>query len=286
MKPFKYAVTGDWQVPFHDEHAIDVAQQVIAAFKPDTLDYNGDIFDMPGQGKFPGFKTHLNKKRWMSLQAAIEIGQGLMQRFAEEIQPKKVVFKDGNHEQRLHRVVANANSDLIEVLELPQISAGITSVNIFSLDKLQKSSRFEHFPYPQGNWAHPDLPHDANVYVEHGNQVAAKAGYTAGAVVEKRGTSIVINHVHRLSLAWKHLVGNRDFFAIENGGLSILGESDHPGMYFGSPYSAPDMLNHAQGFSLLTYQEGVWSPELVRIKHGVASWRGKTYKSRIKKESF
>lgn len=282
MSEFRAAIVNDLQVPYHCVDAIDVCKQIVRAFKPEVLDLNGDVLDLLNLSKFPGVRTAQNEKTAVTFQEEVDNGLTIIKDFVTYTRPERVHWKNGNHEARLMRAVADAKSGSKGLLELKSIRDAYSVPALFRFSELPVPVRFAG-EYPAGLWLHPDLAPDKNVWVEHGYQVAAKTGYTASSVQEKRQSSVVVGHVHRLNLGWKHVNGSRDYFMIENGGLSILGTPQKgDGMYFGAPYSVADYMNSTQGFTLLTYHHSEWWPELIRIKDGAAMWRGKKYTSRLK----
>lgn len=52
MSEFRAAIVNDLQIPYHCVDAIDVAKQIIRAFKPEVLDLNGDVLDLLNLSKF------------------------------------------------------------------------------------------------------------------------------------------------------------------------------------------------------------------------------------------
>jgi hypothetical protein len=281
-KYFKGVIVGDFQIPFHDVDAIDVAQQIARDFKPDVLDFNGDIMDMDRLSKFPGVVNEKNMERKIDMQSEFARGFEVMSNFAEEVKPKTIHMKTGNHEGRLERMIASAKADVKELLEMPEIRDLVKVEKLLKIDTLGANVKFAK--WPNGLWLHPTLPPDQNVWVEHGNTAASKAGYAVSNISDKRASSVIMGHVHRLSVAWRHFNGDRDRFMIECGHLSILGtREDGDDMYYGSPFSVADYMDYQQGFALVTFADGKVWPELVRIKKGTALWNGKLYKSRIKK---
>lgn len=284
MKIFKAAIVGDFQIPYHDENAIDVAQQIVRDFAPNVMDYNGDILDLMRLSKFPGIVNDRNEWKQADLETELQLGITTLKSFTKEVSPETIHFKSGNHCARLERTIATAQPNQQAILTLKKIRNIATIENLLELNQLGKNVKFAK--WPNGLWLHPSFGPDENVWVEHGNETASKAGYTVSKISEKRAASAIMGHVHRLSLAWRHLNNDRDRFMIEGGHLSILGTpGEGDDMYFGSPFSVADYLDYQQGFSLVTFVDGKVWPELVRIKNGSALWNGKLYKSRIKKRT-
>lgn len=283
-KPWKAAVTNDWQAPYFDPDAIDVAKQIIRDFGPvDVLDLNGDIFDFMGLSKHPNAKTQLNEQTAIEFESEIERGIELVRGFVEETKAKYIHWKNGNHEWRLLRAISNADQTAKKILELKVVRDAYSYPSLFRFGELPVSVRFAG-EYPNGLWLHPSLPAHDNVWVEHGYVARKHSGFTANALLNERFSSAICGHCERLAgPLWTHKVG-RDLFCIENGNLSILGvPGAGEGLYGGVPHSVPDFMNHTQGFSLLVYIDGHWFPQTIRIVQGKAWWNGQLYTSRVRK---
>lgn len=280
MKTFKAAILGDFQIPYHDERAVDVAKQVVRDAEVDVLFINGDFLDLANFSKFPSMRTPVSRPRLTDFSSEIALGKQIFHEMVAEIGPKKVLFNDGNHEYRTFRSFAQTPSH--ELKQIGEYLMGLDINPISTPAMLGFSKKVSYADYPMGQWLHPDLPLNENVWVEHGNIVRDKAGYTAESLQNKRQCSVVINHVHRLSCNWKHTLGGRDFLMIENGHLSILGVPGlGDGLYQGPHHSVADYQNAQQGFHILTHDGTRWHPEQVTIKDGKAFYGGKSYKSRI-----
>lgn len=283
MEEFRAAITGDWQVPYVDRDAVDVATQIIKAFRPKKLVFNGDIFDLLNLSRFPNVKTELNERTAIEFESEIDTGVAMVKAMVKETKPEQVHWLNGNHEWRLLRAIANADHAAKRILELKVVRKSYSYPSLFRFDEIGVPVHFVG-EYPKGTWLHPSLPAGENVWIEHGYVARKKSGFTANALMEERMCSVICGHCHRAALLWRHVNGNRNLFAVEGGGLSILGTpGEGDGMYFGTPHSEPDYMNSTQGFTLATYAEGRWWPELIRIHGGRALWRGKMWTSRVKK---
>lgn len=284
-KPWRAAVVNDFQIPYHDPDALDVAQQIITDFGPvDVLDFNGDIYDFLNLSRHPNVKTQLNEQTACEFESEIERGIEITQEFVAETKPKYIHWKNGNHEWRLLRAIANADAPAKKILELKVVRNAYSYPSLFRFADLPCTVRFAG-EYPNGLWLHPSLAASDNVWVEHGYVARKHAGFTANALLNERFSSAICGHCERLAgPLWTHKVGDRALFAIENGNLSILGvPGPGDGLYGGVPHSVPDFMNHTQGFSLLVYASGQWYPQTIRIVKGQAWWNGQLYTSRVKK---
>ncbi len=285
MAEFRAAVVNDIQYPLHDRRAVDVATQIIADFKPEVLDLNGDISDLLNLSTYPKIKT-LNEKTVAELDGEIEGTISLAKSMVKASRCKRVHWKNGNHEWRLLRSLSRVTDQgAKKILELPRMQKAWSYPSIFEFDSFPVPVKFAG-EYPNGMWIHPDLPPDQNVWIEHGYSASKKSGYTVSNKMDERGTSVIVGHCEKLAgPLWKHVVGNRNYFGIENGNLSLIGvpadgaHSNGEGLYQGVPHSQPDYMNHQQGLSLLTYVAGQWFPYCVRIVKGRAHWNGKLYKA-------
>jgi len=280
---FRAMVVNDLQCPLHDQRAFDVACQVGADFKPDVLDINGDWFDLLSLSTYGGIRS-LNEKTVVDFDSELERGISLAKTMIKAVKPKRVHWKNGNHEFRFVRAFTRISDAAAKAIVNSQRLKHIYDYrNLFDFDSFGVKVTYAG-DYPNGLWLHPTLPPDQNVWVEHGYIARKNSGYTATALVQERGTSVIVGHCERLALIWKHSVGDRNYFGIENGNLSLIGvppsggHTNGQGLYFGVPHSVPDFMNHQQGMSLLTHN-GEWFPELIRISKGKAVYAGKTYKS-------
>lgn len=107
---------------------------------------------------------------------------------------------------------------------------------------------------------------EGDVMFEHGSMVRIKSGYTAHAMIERRGTSGVIGHTHRLSLVTKTMSG-RSMFWIENGCLCNLNPTPRY-------VNMPDWTN---GFSIITFIKGVAYPQVIPIINNSFTYNGTIY---------
>lgn len=286
MAEFRAAIVNDIQYPYHDKRALAVATQVIADFKPDVLDLNGDIFDLLNLSSYPSIKV-LNAKAVADLDSEIEGGVAMAKALVKAVKPKRVHWKNGNHEWRLLRALSRVTESAAKkILELRRMQETWSYPNLFEFDSFPAKVHFAG-EYPFGMWLHPNLPPgEANVWVEHGYTASKKAGYTVTNKMDERGCSVIVGHCEKLAgPLWKHVVGNRNFFGIENGNLSLIGvpadggQSNGEGLYQGVPHSQPDYMNHQQGFSLLTYVDGQWFPQTLRIIKGRTFYNGRIYRA-------
>lgn len=268
------AVVGDIQAPYHDQRAVDVVKKILHDVKLDRIILNGDWIDARRSGAYPTIdKTDktINKLKYEMAQA-----QGLLKEFKRDVKAKEWIWNDGNHEFRIERTLMR-DPKVVEILEIASVQTALAIPGLMNLDDLgiKYTGR-----YPKGCWLHPQLDAHRNVWVEHGYKVCKKSGYTVSSLIPERMASCITNHVERLAgPMWTRALGN-DYFGIENGNLSVIGEPLlGEDIYNSVPFIEPAYLNHRQGFSLLYWDGQDWYPQTIRIKDGRAVFNGKSYKA-------
>lgn len=281
----KAAVINDLQIPRHDPLAVEVATQIIADFKPDILDLNGDQTDFISLSAYPSIKVAPDETI-CELSEEIERTNTILRDIVKRTKVKRVKWKNGNHEWRLLRALSQVSDTRVKkILELTGVKKAWSYESLFEFGKMGAKVEFAG-EYPNGSWLHPQLPPDQNVWVEHGYTASKNSGYTVINKMRERGCSVIVGHCEKLAgPLWEHKVGNRSWFGIENWNLSLIGipaeggKMNGEGMYMGVPHSQPDYMNHQQGFSLLVYTNGLWHPQTIRIAKGQAYYNGKLYKA-------
>lgn len=265
----RYLVIGDLQAPYHDPRAVEVMLQIAEKFKPKGLVINGDFCDWRTLSDHFPARDEPGPRLISTLKGEIEIQRNLLAEIMGRVKPQETWWNDGNHEWRLYRALFKLPS-VIQLLGLADIATKLTVQAIFDLDKYDIKHSGE---YPNGFWLK-----EGEVWVEHGCNASLKSGATVSKLLDARGTSVVVGHCERLALVWKRVVGKK-FFGVEGGNLSLLGEKAGRGIYSTVPHTAPELMNHQQGFTLLTRYEKQWWPEVVPIYGGKAVWNGKVYKA-------
>lgn len=268
-------ILSDFQSPYHDPDAVEVALQIAEEVKPTCLILNGDFADFHTCGRWPVVPS---AQVLDDFSEELERARTLLKSIRKRIPVRDCRFNSGNHEWRLERLFMR-DMQMVRILGEKRI-ADATSINTL-LELPALKIRFTG-QYPTGTWI-KDLkavPAEKNVYAEHGYKTRKKSGYTASANLEDRMTNSITGHVERLGVVWRKAVGNRRFFAAEGGCLSRIGE---PGkgdrIYSGVPFSEPEFADHHQGLLVIYYDQGQWFPYPVIIQNGTAVWNGRKYKA-------
>jgi hypothetical protein len=208
----KSVFLSDIHVPFHDPVAIKVVLGFMAWFKPHRTFLVGDIVDFCQISKFDK-----NPTRLLKLQEDIDETNLLIRKIVEV--GGRVTYITGNHEMRLMRYL----------WQHPEIAnlRDLAIPHLLGLDELGVEFWGENAPYSF---------HD--FLIEHGDIARKHSGYTARGMMEKRSTSGLSGHSHRLASHYYTCHGG-DFVWFENGCLC----DRRPEYLFGAP-------NWQQGFSI------------------------------------
>jgi hypothetical protein len=277
-----HGIWNDHQIPFEDPRAFSVAVQIFADAKLDTLIDNGDWGDYQSLG------AHAKGDREdLYLPLRLEVKRQ-RERYAEShkaIKPKVRKATDGNHEWRIARAFEKDPKLAAKVLEIDYDDLRIRSLrealSTPGILEFHKYGTIWAGPYPKGLWLLPGGPENPkNVYVQHGYTARKKSGYTVSGQMDDHWCSQIVGHCERLSgPTWTRKMG-RDYFGIENGNLSMIGEPNlGDGIYGGIPFSDPKLMNHRQGITIIYEDAGELWPFTIRIRDGKAHFNGKLYKA-------
>lgn len=264
----KFLIISDLQIPYHDPKAVEVMLQIAEDFKPDVLVINGDFCDWRTLSDHYPARDEEGSRLVPSLKQEVAIQRGVLDEIVRRVKPGEIYWNDGNHEFRLNKMLWKQPT-IVQLLGFKDVAAKLTVGELMRFDAYGIKYTGE---YPNGFWLRKE------VWIEHGFNTSLKAGYTVSRLLDARNASVIVGHCERLAVVWKRAI-DRKMFGIEGGNLSILGEKGGKGIYSTVPHTAPELMNHQQGFALLTRHAGQWYPEAVPIHHGVAVWRGKVYDS-------
>ena len=164
---------------------------------------------------------------------------------------------EGNHEERLRRLVWRMNERQLEVVKLRAFQDGITWPNLLGLG----ADGWMFLP-TKGQAKTKILP---KLIIKHGTLVRKWSGMTARGEWERYGKSGLSGHTHRLGLFYTNDFNGSHVWA-ETGCTCRLDPE-----YMEDP-------NWQQGCVVVTYVGERFALEPVYIQNGVAVWRGKEYR--------
>ena len=192
MRFEKSVFYGDFHAPYEDPWCVKIAEQINLTFKPQYIFLLGDVCDFYQLSKFDKDPQRINCLQ-QDIDAAIEI----LERMRTSAPKAKIVFFEGNHENRLWKY-------LWKNPELASLKA-LTIQSLLKLDKfdIQFVGSLENYLYH-------------SFCIEHGNIVRKWSAYTARGMMENRGVSGISGHTHRLGSNYLTNL-NGDFVWYENG---------------------------------------------------------------------
>lgn len=247
-----YLVLSDIHAPDIDKHALDVAIQVGQSLPLTAIIINGDGFDVHSLSQY----TPSAHKAFRWVDERIEAVKVFI--LLRELFPTTpIYFLFGNHDIRPETFLARVAPQLQGVFTLPQF------LGIDGLD----------FIFPENNRVIL-----GDTLVKHGEKVRQEAGASVAQEIRDESMSVVMGHVHRLAQ-----------ISVTRGSHRIRDEQPWVGVELGCLCNLrPDYLatekgaaNWQHGFAVLTlHDSGLVKPELVEIWNGVASFRGREFRSR------
>lgn len=267
-------IWSDHQIPYVCPRAWSVALQIFHDAKLDLLIDNGDWMDC--RTLTTRYPVAYGPKMMAEMRHEVEQARSRIAESHKAIRPKRRRFNNGNHEFRIPRSFWNSPHGA-QMLGIDTIAnaAGIPALLHFHKYGIKWSGE-----YPAGTWIlGGETPSGTNdCLVTHGTISSKKAGATASRSMDDMMCNVVVGHCERLAMVWKHAVGQRDFFAIEGGNLSLFATPQGSDILTNYPFNKPDLMSKQQGLVILHHDGNQWWPEVVRINKGRAWWQGKLYK--------
>lgn len=189
---FGYRLINGKLDPFHDEGAISVALQVLAAVASDSrvdeIVNLGDFLDLPAHSRYDQFPNWQN-----TTQSAIDAGHRFLAQQRATSPRSKIVVLEGNHDKRISDRLRdfNAASYGLKRADCPEEWAQLTSPNMLRVQDLNV----------QWMDGYPARKYWLNDYIKciHGT-IVRSGGSTASAYARTDRTSTIFGHIHRLEV--------------------------------------------------------------------------------------
>jgi len=178
----------DTHIPYHDEGAMAVAEAVIRMVDPHVLVHLGDLLDAGRLStKFP-----TDPNRMDTLQGDIETARTKLHQWAQLAPRARRVLLEGNHEERLTRLIWGLEGANRELAKLTAFRDAMTWPHLLGLSQIG----WEWVGYR-------DQPRDdilPHLLVKHGNFVSGEAGASAQRELKATGRSGISGHTHRAAV--------------------------------------------------------------------------------------
>lgn len=243
-------IWGDVHYPFQDDAAVDVLRQVARDLQPDKLVCIGDIFDFY---EISDYRPPRDEEP--DIQETLNAGVQHLADMLELAEPSEAYFLAGNHEDRWDRMLLKARRDVRfrQLLRLPKIRRSLDFQEVVGFESLG----YDYRPYVEGV---PLIENDKLV-ITHGDRANK---YVSRSMLEKYGKNVIFGHKHQIQ-SWtkRDLKGQEAAWCI--GCLSVL-----------DPHY-DSFANWQHGFAVVTWHDGLFDVEQVRIHDGRTIWRGRSY---------
>jgi predicted phosphodiesterase len=262
--------------PFHDDRAISVALQILAAVSADTrvdeIVNLGDFLDLPAHSRY---EQHPNWQQ--TTQAAIDAGHRFLARQRATSPRSRIVVLEGNHDKRITDTVLkfNAASAGLRRAEIPDDWPQMTPPFLLRTDDL-KVEWLDGYPARKfwlNDW----------IKCIHGT-IVRSSGSTASAYARSERTSTIFGHIHRVEV---HHTTQQDrhgavrLFAATPGCLCRV-DGAVPSVKGAVDLNGRPIKNYEdwqQGMMILHYREDDprYSLDTIHIQDGWALYRGQEF---------
>lgn len=242
---------GDSHEPYADEAAMACVRGVIRDVKPQLIVHIGDLLDCY---TISAFQTDPARKQ--SLQDDIDRAALHLHQTAQCAPDAERILIEGNHEDRLRKVVWNLQGAARELPRLRVFQQSMTWPVLLGLDQIG----WEYVPYRQ----QPLIGRLSKLVLKHGTVVRKWSGWSAKGEWERHAKGGISGHTHRLgSFIHRDLNGSHGWW--ESGCTCTLN---------------PEYMQHPDwhhGLLVITYSDDWYCVEPVYIENGWTFWRGKEF---------
>jgi hypothetical protein len=276
--------TGDLD-PFHDEHAIDVALQIVADAKPHRIINLGDSCDFAEWSS----KFTISPEMVLTTQPTIDrLHRFIAEQIAAAPDDCQITLMEGNHDARLPLAITK---NAMAALRLRRANTP-DSWPVLSMPHLLRLDDFGQLANGQPRATYIAGYPAARIKLAAGNDTITPLfavhgeRLTVSAVAKNERQSFVQGHIHRIQDHWA---------TFDVDGQPIIVNAWSPGCLCRIDGAVPStrgatdprgvpirrIEDWQQGCAIITVSDdGSWSKELVPITNGNATWRGRTYQSR------
>lgn len=261
---------GDTQFPFQDRRALELARIAVAELQPDTIVFLGDDLDCPSFSRFE------QRKEWND---TLQQGLDEFHEYIASLQAEsgaKVVVHEGNHNQRLERMIRAYNGDLVGLKRArAQHELGVLTIGF--LMRFDEMGVEYVTGYPNAEYWHED-----HLKSFHG-KLSVSDGSTMARIIGKSTVSCVQGHTHRAELVYRTArVGRQDhvIFGMNPGTLCDLSQT--PSGEYATDERGRITTQHPnwqQSVGVVFHNPDMAQPHLFMIQDGVIQIFDRRYSS-------
>lgn len=198
-KPFRWALVGDLQIPYHDQRAVDLWFKVMKSYRPDAIDVVGDIddfleFSRFSDGTTDDFFAKLKKARvagenedFSPVPYVLQVSEKAKSFYTaiREANPHADIFAAlGNHEERVFSYMDKKAPDFVNE---------ITPDSLWDLKNLG---------IPYALYQTPPTERFAGIHVHHGATVSS-GGMAVAKDIDNYNVSLARGHDHLGGVVFK-----------------------------------------------------------------------------------
>ncbi len=237
---------GDTHIPYQDERTLSIVRQIVTMLQPSLLVNMGDLLDCYSISRFDK-----DPQRTETLQDEIDAARVHLAQMRQLSPQSRVVLLEGNHEDRLRRLLWGLKGEAAVLAKLTAFNQVITWPKLLDLDGLG----VEFVPYGK----HSQFSFLPKFLLKHGDRISQYSAYTAAAELRHHNKSGASGHTHRLG------VYHRNEYVWVETGCTCTTTPD----YVADP-------NWQNGCVVLSFDQatGAVAVESVEIRNGLAMFRG------------
>jgi predicted phosphodiesterase len=177
---YKWLMASDIHFPLHDPRKVELFIKVMKWFKPDALDYLGDIDDADSTGRWAvGPETMVSV-----LDGGVKLTTELFAQSRDILPNADIHMHDGNHGWDRHAKYLLKNAPVM-------------------LDVINSDSLYQYSKYgvQWHEYSQPPVHRFGDMYGHHGESTSKHAGESVRNDVQNWDVSLVRGHSHRMG-AW------------------------------------------------------------------------------------
>lgn len=179
----------DAQIPFHDEHALEMGHLAVRELMPDNIVILGDMMDFPAQSRFEGHPSHNGR-----VQETLDRTHRMLAQFRADAPDARIHYLPGNHELRLQRDIIKNNAELLGIKR----ANAAEELGVLTMEFLLRCGELEvemEDQYPNGKvWLEDHL------VAIHGDIAKQRQSTSLEYLKRDPHTSVVHGHTHRAEI--------------------------------------------------------------------------------------
>jgi len=227
-------VISDLHIPYQDRRSVALVMDFLFEHTPDKIFLNGDIMDCFALSRFEKEPDKIAG----AFKREVEETKDFLNRLRLACPDSEITYIFGNHEARLKSYLINKAPELFGFIDLESILE-LDKYKVKLIDSGLKESYVRY----------------GKVIIGHFDIIRSHSAYTAKALVDRLGQTIIQAHSHRIGW-YSKTAGNNQMEGVESGCLCL------PGQYIANP-------NWQQGIVFIHKDKGNSEPflQLLPIKN-------------------